>query len=56
VTSKVKDDLASARAYSQFRIHFTIEKTSSSNEDSVSFESAENTLKTGNSPQLLVSY
>lgn len=57
VTSKVKEDLANARSLSQFRIHFTNETVSNEKKENyVSFESAENANKTGNTPQLVVSY
>lgn len=57
VTAKVKEDLTNARSLSQFRIHFTNETVGSEKKENyVSFESAENTNKTGDTPQLVVSY
>jgi hypothetical protein len=55
VTARVKDDVANARSFSQFRIHFTTEKMGTT-VDFISFESTENTNKSGNAPQLLVDY
>lgn len=57
VTARFKDDLANARSLSQFRIHFQNEITGGDTAgDFVYFEAQENTLKTGNAPQLVVKY
>jgi hypothetical protein len=57
VTDYVKDDLANARSTSQFRIHFTKEVTGGEKSgDFVFFEADENTLKSGNTPKLIVKY
>lgn len=57
VTQEVKDDISNARSVSQFRLHFTTENKGGTLEgDFAQFESAENTLKTGNTPQLIVKY
>ncbi len=55
VTSQVRDDLANARSRSDFRIHFETENTGgNSTGDSAYFEAYENTMKTGNTPQLVI--
>lgn len=57
VTEQLRNDLANARSVSQFRIHFQIENTGgNATGDFAYFESAENTLKSGNIPQLVISY
>ena len=57
VTDSVRDDLSNARSRSQFRIHFQIENTGGdASGDFVYFESAENTIGTGNTPQLVIKY
>jgi len=57
ITDKLKNDLANARSVSQYRIHFENELTDKDADgDFVYFESEENTLKTGNTPQLVVKY
>ncbi len=57
VTDGVKDDLANARSRTQFRLHFETELRGDTAEgDVVFFESAENALKSGNPPQLVVTY
>lgn len=57
VTARFKDDLANARSLSQYRIHFQNEITGGNTTgDFVYFEAQENTLKTGNTPQLVVKY
>jgi hypothetical protein len=57
VTKVIKDDLSNARGLSQFRIHFQTEVTGSDrSNDFAYFESAENTLGTGNTPQLIIKY
>jgi hypothetical protein len=57
VTSQVKDDIATGRSRSQFRIHFTTEvKGGDVTGDFAYFESAENDEGTGNTPQLVIKY
>lgn len=57
VTDRVRDDLSNARSRSQFRIHFNTETTGGdSTGDFVFFEAAENSMGTGNTPQLVVNY
>ena len=57
VTDRLKDDLANARNYSQFRIHFQTENSGGGKDgDFTYFESVKNTLGTGNTPQLVVKY
>jgi len=57
VAGYVKDDLANARSTSQFRIHFTKEVTGGEKSgDFVFFEAYEDTLKSGNTPKLIVKY
>jgi len=57
VTEQVRDDFSNARSFSQFRLHFEKEVTGTNLDgDYVFFESSENTLETGNTPQLLVKY
>jgi len=57
VTQRLKNDLSNTRPYAQFRIHFQKEITSEDlSEDMAYFESSENTLDTGNIPQLVVKY
>ncbi|OGM59721.1 hypothetical protein A3A75_02070 [Candidatus Woesebacteria bacterium RIFCSPLOWO2_01_FULL_39_10] len=57
VTSEVKNDQANARSRSDFRIHFETENTGGDDKgDFVYFEASENTLKTGNTPQLVIVY
>lgn len=58
VTGKLKDDIANARSFSQYRLHFSVEKAGNGSQDdaTIHFESSRNTHKTGNSPQLVVSY
>lgn len=56
-TSFVRDDVENGRSLSQFRIHFQTETTAGDvNGDFAYFESAENSLRTGNKPQLVVKY
>ncbi len=55
VTTKLKDDIANARSMSQFRIHFEKELKESS-ENYALFESQNNSMQTGNTPQLIVKY
>lgn len=57
VTQAVKNDVANARSSSQFRIRFMTEVAGGTEMgDFVYFESAEDSQKTGNVPQLLVKY
>ncbi len=57
VTDALKDDVANARAKSQYRIHFSLENTGGDvTGDFAYFEAAENTSATGNTPQLIVKY
>ncbi len=57
VTDRLKDDISNARSRSQYRIHFQIETTGGDvTGDFAYFESAENYLHTGNTPQLVVKY
>jgi hypothetical protein len=57
VSNAVKDDIANARTKSQFRIHFRTENTGGdATGDFAYFEAAENTMKSGNLPQLIVKY
>jgi hypothetical protein len=57
VTDMVKDDIANARSLSQYRIHFQIESTGGdATGDFVYFESADNSMGTGNTPQLVIKY
>ncbi len=57
VTDRLKDDISNARSRSQYRIHFQTEATGGDvTGDFAYFESAENYLHTGNTPQLVVKY
>jgi hypothetical protein len=57
VTSEVKDDFAAARSRSQFRIHFETEVVGgTATGDFTYFESADNNMGSGNTPQLVVKY
>ncbi len=57
VTTQLKDDVANARSRSQYRIHFTTENTGGNvTGDFAYFESADNNMGTGNTPQLVVKY
>ncbi len=57
VTNQIKDDLRNAKSLSQFRIHFSKEARGGDIDgDFAYFESADNTLGTGNIPQLVVRY
>jgi hypothetical protein len=55
VTQNIKGDKTADRPRAQFRVHFALEQLGgSSTGDYVLFESGDNTLKTGNTPQLVV--
>jgi hypothetical protein len=57
VTARLKDDVANARYTSQFRIHFQTEVAGGDvTGDFVYFEAQENSMETGNTPQLIVKY
>lgn len=57
VTDAFRNDVANARSRSQFRIHFQIENTGGdATGDFAYFESADNNMGTGNTPQLVVKY
>lgn len=57
VTDRLKDDIANARSRSQYRIHFQTETTGGDTTgDFANFESMDNSLTTGNTPQLVVKY
>ena len=57
VTTELKDDISNARSRSQFRIHFSTENTGGTvTGDFTYFESADNNMGTGNTPQLVVKY
>lgn len=57
VRDRLKEDLANARSISQFRIHFEKEVTGGGPAgDFVFFESADDSLGTKNTPQLIVKY
>ena len=57
VTDMVRDDLSNSRQRSQFRIHFQTEGTGGdATGDFAHFESADNTVGTSNTPQLVVTY
>lgn len=57
VTARFKDDLANARYLSQFRIHFQTEVTGNDVAgDFVYFEAQENSMKSDNTPQLVIKY
>lgn len=55
ITEKVKDDLANNRSHTQYRLHLSTETMGGTpSGDYALFESTENTLKTGNTPQILI--
>jgi hypothetical protein len=54
VTERIKDDLANNRKHSQFRLHFATENMGNLQGEYALFESAENSLQTGNTPQLVI--
>lgn len=57
VTERVRDDITASRARSEYRLHLTTEEVGGTAEgDFVYFEAGENTLSTGNTPQLVVTY
>ncbi len=57
VTDQVKNDLSSGRTRSQYRIHFAIESIGGTvTGDFAYFESGDNSVGTGNIPQLVVKY
>jgi hypothetical protein len=57
VTDAFRNDAANARSQSQFRIHFQVENTGGDVQgDFAYFESADNNMGTGNTPQLVVRY
>lgn len=57
VTTQVKDDFANTRSRSQFRIHMNTENTGGTVTGDFSyFESADNNMGTGNTPQLVIKY
>jgi len=57
VTDQLKDDIANARPRSQYRIHFSTENIGGNvTGDFAYFESADNNMGTGNTPQLIVKY
>ena len=57
VTDMVKDDVSNARSRSQYRVHFQIESTGGDvTGDFTYFESADNNMGTGNTPQLVIKY
>lgn len=57
VTDMVRDDISNARSTSQYRLHFQIETTGgTATGDFAYFESADNNMGTGNTPQLVVKY
>lgn len=57
VTDRLKDDISNGRTRSQYRVHFAIE-TIGGNVigDFANFESANNSVGTGNTPQLVIKY
>lgn len=57
VTDRVRDDRQNSRSRSQYRIHLTTEATGGDvTGDFAYFEASENTVGTGNTPQLVVRY
>jgi len=57
VTERVKNDLASGRTRSQYRLHFAIETLGGgASGDFAFFETGENYFGTGNLPQLVVTF
>jgi len=57
VTSQVNDDIANTRSLSQFRLHFSKElRGEDETGEFAFFESSENFLSTGNTPQLIIKY
>lgn len=57
VTDQVKNDLSSGRSRSQYRIHFAIESIGGTvTGDFAYFESDDNSVGTGNIPQLVIKY
>lgn len=54
VTDRLKDDIANSRSRSQYRLRFTTEATGA--DAWARFESANNSIGTGNTPQLVVRY
>jgi len=57
VTKELKTDISNAHTRSQYRIHFGEEKVSKEgSENMVYFESASNSLGSGETPQLVVTY
>ena len=57
VTLAIKEDIANARSLSQFRIHLSAESTGGTTVgDFIYFAAAENSLGSGNLPQLVVRY
>jgi hypothetical protein len=57
VTERVKNDLSSSRTHSQYRLRFATETVGGSPSGDIAyFESQENTLHTGNLPQLVVTF
>jgi len=57
VTDQVKNDFSNSRTHSQYRIHMAIESVGGTvNGDFAYFESADNSMGTGNLPQLIVEY
>lgn len=57
VTDQVKSDLAASRSRSQYRAHFAVESIGGDvTGDFAYFESADNSLGTGSTPQLVIKY
>lgn len=55
VTQNVKGDLTAGRSRSQFRMHFALEQAGGGTTgDFALFESGDNSLKSGNTPQLVI--
>lgn len=57
VKDQLIDDMANGRAYSQYRLHFAIESIGGDvTGDFAYFESQDNSMGTGNRPQLVITY
>ncbi len=56
VTNQLKDDSSNGRSRSQFRLHLQEETKEENSNHFLVFEASENTMGTGNTPELIVTY